>query len=74
MDRAGELGADQELTILREVDAINNWRRERMVDLAREQCGGGLMGKRITVWDARVHDRHRRRPRLCRPGSRAEAS
>ncbi|HEY9326713.1 MAG TPA: UDP-glucose/GDP-mannose dehydrogenase family protein [Streptomyces sp.] len=52
MARAGELGADQALTILREVDAINNRRRERMVDLAREQCDGNLGGKRITVWGA----------------------
>ncbi|MET7715320.1 UDP-glucose/GDP-mannose dehydrogenase family protein [Streptomyces sp. NPDC005407] len=52
MARAGELGADQALTILREVDAINNRRRERMVDLAREQCDGNLMGKRVTVWGA----------------------
>ena len=35
MARAGELGADQALTFLREVDAINLRRRSRMVDLAR---------------------------------------
>ncbi|MDG5808708.1 UDP-glucose/GDP-mannose dehydrogenase family protein [Streptomyces ossamyceticus] len=52
MARAGELGAGQALTILREVDAINNRRRERMVDLAREQAGGNLNGKRVTVWGA----------------------
>ncbi|MEU0351437.1 UDP-glucose/GDP-mannose dehydrogenase family protein [Streptomyces sp. NPDC006237] len=52
MARAGELGVDQALTILREVDAINNRRRERMVDLAREQLDGNLMGKQITVWGA----------------------
>ncbi|MBB5934447.1 UDP-glucose dehydrogenase family protein [Streptomyces zagrosensis] len=52
MARAGELGADQALTFLREVDAINNRQRERMVDLAREQLGGNLMGKRITIWGA----------------------
>jgi UDPglucose 6-dehydrogenase len=52
MARAGELGADQALTILREVDAINNRRRERMVDLARQQLGGNLAGKRITIWGA----------------------
>ena len=37
MARAGELGADQALTFLREVDAINMRRRVRMVDLAREE-------------------------------------
>ncbi|MEV0125985.1 UDP-glucose/GDP-mannose dehydrogenase family protein [Streptomyces sp. NPDC050703] len=52
MARAGELGVDQALTILREVDSINNRRRERMVDLARRQLDGGLVGKRVTVWGA----------------------
>lgn len=52
MARAGELGAGQALTILREVDAINNRRRERMVGLARQQLDGNLAGKRITVWGA----------------------
>ncbi|MEU4615198.1 UDP-glucose dehydrogenase family protein [Streptomyces umbrinus] len=52
MARAGELGVDQALTILREVDTINNRRRERMIDLAREQVGGNLGGQRITVWGA----------------------
>ncbi|MCW2507763.1 MAG: rkpK, partial [Modestobacter sp.] len=36
MARAGELGADQALTFLREVDNINMRRRIRMVELARE--------------------------------------
>nr|AHE39008.1 UDP-glucose 6-dehydrogenase [Streptomyces sp. FR1]AHE39506.1 UDP-glucose 6-dehydrogenase [Streptomyces sp. F2] len=52
MARAGELGVGQALTILREVDTINNRRRERMVDLAREQLDGNLAGKRITIWGA----------------------
>ena len=52
MVRAGELGAGQALSFLREVDAINTRRRSRMVDLAREQCGGTLKGKRIAVWGA----------------------
>ena len=34
MARAGELGVDQALTFLREVDSINMRRRVRMVDLA----------------------------------------
>ena len=45
MARAGELGADQALTFLREVDAINMRRRVRMVDLAREECGGSIAGR-----------------------------
>ncbi|MDR7160107.1 UDP-glucose/GDP-mannose dehydrogenase family protein [Arthrobacter sp. BE255] len=52
MARAGELGADQALTFLREVDAINMRRRTRMVELSRELCDGSLMGKRITVLGA----------------------
>jgi UDPglucose 6-dehydrogenase len=52
MARAGELGADQALAFLKEVDAINMRRRARMVDLAREQCDGSFLGKRITVWGA----------------------
>ncbi|MHA7245727.1 UDP-glucose dehydrogenase family protein [Arthrobacter tecti] len=49
MARAGELGADQALTFLREVDSINMRRRSRMVDLTREVCGGSLLGQRIAV-------------------------
>ena len=51
MARAGELGADQALTFLREVDAINMRRRQRVVDLAREELGS-LIGRRITVLGA----------------------
>lgn len=52
MARAGELGADQALTFLREVDAINMRRRSRVVELTREICGGALLGKRVTVLGA----------------------
>jgi UDPglucose 6-dehydrogenase len=52
MARAGELGADQALTFLREVDAINMRRRNRVVELARELCDGSLLGRRITVLGA----------------------
>jgi UDPglucose 6-dehydrogenase len=52
MARAGELGADQALTFLREVDAINMRRRSRVVELTRELCDGSLMGRRITVLGA----------------------
>ena len=50
MARAGELGV--ELTFLREVDAINLRRRARMIDLAREECQGTLVGKRVAVLGA----------------------
>ncbi|ERS51206.1 MULTISPECIES: UDP-glucose dehydrogenase family protein [Corynebacterium] len=49
MARAGELGADQALTFLREVDAINMRRRDRMVDLSKEAFNGSLLGHRVTV-------------------------
>ncbi|HCJ69831.1 UDP-glucose dehydrogenase family protein [Corynebacterium casei] len=49
MARAGELGADQALTFLREVDAINMRRRDRMVDLAKKAFAGSLLGHRVTV-------------------------
>ncbi|MHA7273095.1 UDP-glucose dehydrogenase family protein [Arthrobacter sp. TMT4-20] len=49
MARAGELGADQALTFLREVDDINLRRRIRVVELTRQLVGGSLLGKRITV-------------------------
>ncbi|MBH0122994.1 UDP-glucose/GDP-mannose dehydrogenase family protein [Rhodococcus sp. CX] len=52
MARAGELGADQALTFLREVDNINMRRRGRMVELAREAAGGSLLGARISVLGA----------------------
>lgn len=52
MARAGELGADQALTFLREVDAINMRRRTRVVELTRELCGASLLGKRIAVLGA----------------------
>ena len=52
MARAGELGVDQALSFLREVDSINIRRRTRMVDLAREECGGSIAGRRIAVLGA----------------------
>ena len=52
MARAGELGVDQALTFLREVDSINMRRRVRMVDLAREVCGGSIVGRRVAVLGA----------------------
>ncbi len=52
MARAGELGVDQALSFLKEVDAINQRRRARMVDLARELVGGSFRGARIAVLGA----------------------
>lgn len=52
MARAGELGVDQALTFLREVDAINMRRREKTVDLVRGSFGGSLLGHTVTVLGA----------------------
>jgi UDPglucose 6-dehydrogenase len=52
MARAGELGADQALTFLREVDSINMRRRTAMVELTTRVCGGSLLGANIAVLGA----------------------
>lgn len=52
MARAGELGANQALTFLREVDSINMRRRTRMVELATTACGGSLLGANVAVLGA----------------------
>jgi UDPglucose 6-dehydrogenase len=52
MARAGELGANQALTFLREVDSINMRRRTRVVELATAACGGSLLGANIAVLGA----------------------
>lgn len=52
MARAGELGANNALMFLREVDSINMRRRTRMVEMAREVAGGSLIGTRVAVLGA----------------------
>jgi UDPglucose 6-dehydrogenase len=52
MARAGELGVDQALSFLQEVDAINQRRRARMVDLARECVEDSFQGRRVGVLGA----------------------
>src|SRR4051812_19394255 len=52
MARAGELGVDQALSFLKEVDAINLRRRARMVDLTREVVGGNFSGVKVAVLGA----------------------
>ena len=52
MARAGELGVDQALSFLKEVDAINLRRRARMVEIAREVVGGSFGGMRVAVLGA----------------------
>ena len=50
--RAGELGAEDAVAFLREVDQINLRRRTTTVDLAREAVGGFFRDRRITVLGA----------------------
>ncbi len=52
MARAGELGANEALTFLREVDSINMRRRTRLVEITREVAGGSLIGVRAAVLGA----------------------
>ncbi|MBO0820658.1 MAG: nucleotide sugar dehydrogenase [Nocardiopsaceae bacterium] len=47
--RAADLGAGQATEFLREVDAINDRSRDRVVGLARELAGGSLAGRRVAV-------------------------
>lgn len=50
--RAEELGIGKSVAFLRQVDAINRRRRERTVDLVREQAGGSLRGVRVCALGA----------------------
>jgi UDPglucose 6-dehydrogenase len=52
MARAGELGANQVLTLLREVDSINMRRRTKVVDIATELSDGSLIGVNVAVLGA----------------------
>ena len=52
MARAGELGANQVLTLLGEVDNINVRRRTRMVEMTKEVVGGSLIGSNVAVLGA----------------------
>jgi UDPglucose 6-dehydrogenase len=47
--RAEELGRGESVAFLKEVDAINLRRRQRVVDLAVEALGGKVNGKKIAV-------------------------
>ena len=50
--RAEELGVGQAVAFLYEVDAINQRRRSRTVDLVRELAGGSLEGVRVAALGA----------------------
>ena len=52
MARAEELGAEQALEFLREIDSINLRARSRMIDLVRKDLSEDLRGKKIAVLGA----------------------
>lgn len=52
MARSEELGAQQSLEFLREIDSINQRARQRMIDLVRTDVGHDLTGKKIAVLGA----------------------
>lgn len=52
MARSEELGAQQSLEFLREIDSINQRARQRMIDLVRADVSQDLKGKKIAVLGA----------------------
>ena len=50
--RAGELGVDQALVFLREVDDINSRRRSRAIQTAKALVGGDIRDRRVAVLGA----------------------
>src|SRR5699024_1823254 len=50
--RADDLGAGEAVSFLKEIDAINLRRRDRMVELALEVCEDDIDGVRVTVLGA----------------------
>ncbi|MFW2512252.1 UDP-glucose dehydrogenase family protein [Demequina sp. SO4-13] len=52
MARAGELGVDEALTFLREVDNVNRRRRQHVVQMAERELGGKLADAKIAVLGA----------------------
>jgi UDPglucose 6-dehydrogenase len=50
--RAGELGVEDAMSFLRQVDDINQRQRQRVTKIAQEMVGGSVVGKRICVWGA----------------------
>jgi UDPglucose 6-dehydrogenase len=49
---AEQLGVGQAVSFLREVDIINARRRDHVIDLVLDQCGGSVFGQPIAVWGA----------------------
>ena len=46
---AADLGVDSVVSLLTTVDAVNQGRRDRVVALAREVCGGSVAGRRVAA-------------------------
>lgn len=47
-----KLGVGQTASLLRQVESVNIRRRDHVIDLVVEECGGSLFGQRIGVWGA----------------------
>lgn len=52
MARSEELGAEQSLAFLREIDSINSRARSRVIEVVRAELGNDLTGKRIAILGA----------------------
>ncbi len=52
LSRAGELGVEDTMSFLRQVDDINLRQRERVVQIATTMLGGTVARTRIAVWGA----------------------
>ncbi|MEJ5866154.1 UDP-glucose/GDP-mannose dehydrogenase family protein [Pseudokineococcus sp. 5B2Z-1] len=52
MHRAGELGADSLVALMQDVDEINMWQRQRVIDMAVQACGGSVLNRRVGVLGA----------------------
>jgi UDPglucose 6-dehydrogenase len=52
LHRAGELGVEDTMSFLRQIDDINQRRREHVVAIATSMLDGSVTGRRIGVWGA----------------------
>jgi UDPglucose 6-dehydrogenase len=52
MHRAKELDANWAVSLLQNVDEINMWQRQRVIDQALAACGGSVLNRRIGVLGA----------------------
>ena len=50
--RAGELGVEDAMSFLRQVDAINQRQRQRATQITKDLLGGEVAGRRIGIWGA----------------------